>query len=71
MKTPQTKTPDVRTHNSGSIITFAPMTEAAREWFFSNVQAEPWQWFGGQLCVEPRYASDLIDGLKGDGLEVA
>jgi hypothetical protein len=64
-------TPDVRITDSFSIFTFEPLTLAGQEWFKANVYSEPWQWLGTQLCVEPRYASDLIDGLTGDGLEVA
>ena len=62
---------DVHIINSGSIVTFYPCSKAAKDWLHENVAAEPFQWFGGNLCVEHRYADDLINALIAEGLSVA
>ena len=60
---------DVYISNHGSIFTFLPTTKQARDWIAENVQDEA-QWFGGQLCVEHRYARDLANGMVADGLKL-
>jgi hypothetical protein len=55
----------------GSIITIRPVSEGARRWLDDNVAAEPWQWFGGALGVDPRCARDLIDGIAAAGFEIS
>jgi hypothetical protein len=62
--------PDIQVENHGSIIMFRPMTDEATDWLNEHVESEGWQWFGGALAVEPRYAGDLADGARADGLEV-
>ena len=42
----------------GSVIAIVPLTPAAIGWIDENVVSEPWQWHGGALCVDPRYARD-------------
>lgn len=64
------KVVDVSVSNHGSVILFAPLTDKAREWINDNVQAEGWQFFGGSLAVEPRFAFELTQGMKDAGLEV-
>ena len=61
--------PDIYVSNHGSIFTFLPMTERANDWIAENVQDSA-QWFGGQLCVEHRYAYDLADGMVAGGLRL-
>jgi hypothetical protein len=61
---------DVRVRNEGSIVMFTPVSDAAKTWFDENVHHEVWQWFGESLCVEWRYAEDLIEGLLNEGLIV-
>lgn len=61
---------DVSVENHGSIFVFQPRSERGRTWIDEHVEAEDWQWWGGGLVVEPRYARDLADGMLGDGLEV-
>lgn len=62
--------PDVQITNHYSIFTFLPLTDEAREWIDENVAYEDWQWSGGALAVEPRYAAELASGMQNDGLEV-
>ncbi|MFN4278289.1 MAG: hypothetical protein ACK4FJ_18505 [Ferrovibrio sp.] len=61
---------DVETINHGSVIALRPRTEAALDWITANVQSEGWQWLGRWLCVEPCFASDIIDAMQADGLAV-
>lgn len=62
---------DVAISDEGTIVLFKPLTEAAREWISDHVQSESWQWLAGRLAVEHRYASVLIEAMRGDGLTVA
>jgi len=55
----------------GSIITIQPVSEAACEWLDDNVAAEPWQWLGGALCVDPRLAPDLVAEITQAGFEIS
>lgn len=63
--------PDVEVTSDGSIARVVPRTAEARDWIDENVQTEEWMWFGGALCVEPRYLDDLTAGMMDAGLLVA
>jgi len=62
---------DVLTENHGSIAMFTPMTPEARQWIDEHVQVEPWQLMGCSIASEPRYLSQLVEGMQEDGLIVA
>lgn len=64
---------DVAIQDQGTIVVFAPLTVAARRWLREHVQSEPYQWLGGGLCVEHRFARDLYAGMidAGFSLEAA
>ena len=47
-----------------SVVGIVPLTAKAREWVKENVYAEPWQWLGDTLCVDHRYADDLLTGIE-------
>lgn len=53
----------------GSVIAIVPLTTAAIEWIDGNVVSEPWQWLGGALCVDPRYARDLTNAITAAGFD--
>jgi hypothetical protein len=55
----------------GSIISIVPITEAALKWIDKNVVSKPWQWLGGALCVDRRYARDLTDEIAAAGFDLA
>lgn len=57
---------DVLITDHGSIILFEPLTPAATAFLTENTSEEA-QWFGHALCVEPRYARDLAQGLVDEG----
>jgi hypothetical protein len=61
--------PDFLIADHGSIITIAPVSEAARDWIDENVTSEPWQSQGGALCVDHRYAGNLIKGIADEGFD--
>jgi hypothetical protein len=59
---------DVRITGWGStIIQFHLLTDTAKAWVDNNVDPEA-QFLGDALCVEPRYATDIFDGMLTDGL---
>jgi hypothetical protein len=59
---------DVRIENHGSLVGVQPISAAGRNWINENVASEPWQWFGGALMVEHRYAGAIVAGLNESGL---
>lgn len=63
-------TSDVTIEHVGSLMLFHLNTDAARDWVDEYVQDEA-EFFGGALVVEPRYASNLANGMADDGLEVS
>lgn len=62
---------DVRVDADGSLVLFTPLTDAGRAWIDEHTETEPWQWLGPALCVEHRYAADLVHGMRNDGLKVS
>ena len=63
--------PDFQVADHGSIITIRPLSEAARQWLDVNVVAEPWQWFGGALGVDHRFAGDIVAAITETGLVIS
>jgi len=55
----------------GSIIMVTPNTDAATEWVDEHLSLEDWQWMGAAFAVEHRYAGDLADGIRADGLVIS
>lgn len=54
----------------GSVVAFYPHTELAKGWIADNVESESWQWLGGGLIVDRRFAGDLIQGMLGSGITI-
>lgn len=61
---------DIQFTDHGSIWTAAPLTDAGRAWIDENLPDDA-QWFGGAICIEPRYGAAIVEGMRADGLEVA
>ena len=61
---------DFQIADYGSIISIQPLNGAARQWLYENVVSEPWQWVEGALCVEARFARDLIIEIEEAGFEI-
>jgi hypothetical protein len=57
--------PDVIVQDHGTLFTFCPRSQAARDWWAENVQDAPC--LGRNICVEHRFAPDIIEGLKQAG----
>jgi hypothetical protein len=60
--------PDIRMVNHGSIWLGRPLTDRAKEWFKDWVSTE--QFFGGAHVIEWRYAGDIVQGARLEGLVV-
>lgn len=60
---------DFTLENHGSIVLLQPHTEAARAWVSEHIPDDAMIW-GTSIVVEPRYVSDIVDGIAEDGLEV-
>jgi hypothetical protein len=69
METPDMS--DFQIADHGSIISIRPLNEAARQWLDENVVSEPWQWVQGALCVEARFARDLLIEIEEAGFEIS
>jgi hypothetical protein len=61
---------DFQITDQGSIFLIRPRNEAARQWLDENVISEPWQWVQCALCVEARFARDLIIEIEQAGFLV-
>lgn len=64
---PPLPVPDVLVANCGTMWTFCPMTQSAKDWFNDNVSSESYQWLGKVLCVESRFAMSLLGGIMDAG----
>jgi len=62
---------DFSISDQGSIFLIRPLNEAARQWLQENVVSEPWQWVEGALCVETRFARDLVVEIEEAGFEIS
>ena len=62
---------DFQITDQGSIFFIRPLNEAARQWLDENVVSEPWQWVEGALCVEARFARDLIIEIEQAGFKIS
>ena len=61
---------DFQITDQGSIFLIRPLNEAARQWLDENVVAEPWQWVQGALCVDARFARELVAEITDAGFEI-
>ena len=62
---------DFQIADRGTIICVRPLNDAAHQWLYQNVVSEPWQWVQGALCVEARFARDLIIEIEEAGFQIA
>jgi len=58
---------DVEIAGGGTVYLFQPLTQAAQDWIAENVVGET-TYFAGGLAVEHRYAANVADGMRHDGL---
>ena len=69
METPEMS--DFQITDQSSIFLIRPLNPAARQWLDENVVSELWQWLEGALCVEARFARDLIIEIEQAGFTVS
>ena len=55
--------------NEGSIFILYPWTQSAKDWVNEHIPEDA-QYFGDGVVVEPRYVSNIIAGIEGDGLSI-
>lgn len=60
---------DIQVINHGSLIGFTPITDDGEAWLSDHLPDDCAR-LGATRFAEPRYASDIIDGMRNDGLEV-
>lgn len=60
---------DALVTRDGPFVLVRPETPAAHRWLRKHVAGES-TWSDGQLVVEPRYAPELVEAMRGAGLEV-
>ena len=66
----ESATPDSQILNHFSLFLLRPLSGQARAWLDEHVQAGA-MYFGNALAVEPRYLSDLLEGMFAAGLTPA
>ena len=62
---------DFSISDHGTVISIRPLNDVARQWLDENVVSEPWQWVQGALCVEARFARDLIIEIEEGGFKTS
>jgi hypothetical protein len=63
-------TPNFLVENHGSIFLLQPLTPAAESWIQEFLSKDRMS-FGTAAVVEHRYISDIVEGIRNDGLAVA
>ena len=53
-----------------TVISIRPLNDAARQWLDENVVSEPWQWVQGALCIDARFARELVAEITDAGFEI-
>jgi hypothetical protein len=66
----RTKEADFHVRPHGSIWTFEPKTETAKEFTQNDLDVQSWQWVGHCFGVDHRFANDLVTALEVEGFVV-
>lgn len=64
------KQPDITVSYEGTIAWFKPTNQKAKRWMDNFLWAEPWQWMGGAMGVDHRYAGDIMALAETAGYKV-
>lgn len=59
---------DFRVRDEGTLVLLWPISDAAKSFVEEKIAVETT--FGGAVVVEHRYAQDIIDGIREDGLVI-
>ena len=60
---------DFNVIGEGSVFLLYPVTSEAKDWVRDNIAADA-LYFGPSVAVEHRFISDIVDGIRADGLTV-
>jgi hypothetical protein len=60
---------DFLIENHGSVVLLQPLTIAAEDWLTEHTPEDAQHW-GTSIVIEPRYVSDILNGIELDGLKV-
>lgn len=60
---------DFSFQDEGTITLLTPLTDEAQQWIDEHIAADH-QTFGNSVVIEHRYAQDILEGIKSDGLTV-
>ena len=63
----QTQQLDFLVRSHGSVWTFEPLTEAAKDFTATAIDVQDWQWLGLAFGVDHRLANDLAASLQAEG----
>ena len=66
----RTTSADFFVRPQGSIWTFEPATDAAKEFTATDLDVQGWQWLGPAFAVDHRLVSDLVAALENEGFRV-
>lgn len=61
---------DVQCSDRGSIVLLRPVSAMAARWFNTGVITESWQWIGGQVGVDRKYAATVLMALEDEGFKI-
>jgi hypothetical protein len=61
---------EIRVRDLGTIVCLEVLSARAENWLRENCQSAPHNWLGPSLCVEHRYADDIIAGAIAYGIRV-
>ena len=62
---------DFQIADHGAVISIRPLNDAARLWLDETRRvSEPWQWVQGALCVDARFARELVAEITDAGFEI-
>ena len=64
--------PDFVVENHGSIFLLTPITPAAKTWANEHIgSANGFQPYWPTVVIEHRYISDIVEGIRNDGMAVS
>ena len=61
---------DVQVENHSSIWIITPVSKAAREWVYENVEIEDHMRWGAGFAADWRQAQDIVEGMAQEGFKV-
>jgi hypothetical protein len=60
---------DIKVENHFSLYILQDLTPTGKAWLDEHIPEDTLTW-GGGIVVEPRYVSDIVQGMIADGLKV-